>query len=158
MQKAVELLSAKLSSESSPQSTTRGTVILATVKGDIHDIGKNIVSVVLSCNGFKVISFNFTFNLIFKIIDLGLQCTAESIIECAEKEHAVAIGVSGLISPSLEEMVVLAKLMEKKQLKVVFFIWLHNPYTKDTAVSWRSNNIFTTHGSKNSTLLFWCCY
>ena len=78
-----------------------GRVLLATVKGDVHDIGKNIVGIVLQCNNYE-------------IIDLGVMVPAEKILETAEKEHADIIGLSGLITPSLEEMVHLAGEMEEK--------------------------------------------
>jgi 5-methyltetrahydrofolate--homocysteine methyltransferase len=82
-----------------------GTIVLATVKGDVHDIGKNIVGVVLSCNGYK-------------IIDLGVMVPTEKIIETAIAEKADIIGLSGLITPSLEEMVHVASEMERKGLKI----------------------------------------
>lgn len=82
-----------------------GTIVLATVKGDVHDIGKNIVGVVLSCNGYK-------------IIDLGVMVPCEKIIEAAIAEKADIIGLSGLITPSLEEMVHVASEMERKGLKI----------------------------------------
>ena len=68
-----------------------GTVIMATVKGDVHDIGKNIVSVVLGCNNFKV-------------VDLGVMCSCEKILEAAMEHKANIIGLSGLITPSLDEV------------------------------------------------------
>ena len=77
---------------------------MATVKGDVHDIGKNIVSVVLACNNYE-------------IVDLGVMVPPEKIIETAIKEHVDAIGLSGLITPSLDEMVYLAKEMQRKILK-----------------------------------------
>ncbi|MHC1705451.1 MAG: methionine synthase [Tenuifilaceae bacterium] len=82
-----------------------GTIVLATVKGDVHDIGKNIVGVVLSCNGYK-------------IIDLGVMVPTEKIIETAIAEKADIIGLSGLITPSLEEMVHVASEMERRGLKI----------------------------------------
>lgn len=84
---------------------TGGTVVLATVKGDVHDIGKNIVSVVLSCNGYR-------------IVDLGVMVSCEKIIEAAIAEKADIIGLSGLITPSLEEMVHIASEMERQGLKI----------------------------------------
>lgn len=86
-----------------------GKIVLATVKGDIHDIGKNIVSVVLSCNNFK-------------IIDLGVMVTATEIIETALRERASIIGLSGLITPSLEEMTTLVKELERKGLRIPVLI------------------------------------
>jgi 5-methyltetrahydrofolate--homocysteine methyltransferase len=84
-------------------------IILATVKGDVHDIGKNIVGVVLACNGYQV-------------IDLGVMVSAEKIIEAAEKEQAAVIGLSGLISPSLDEMINVARKMEERQMKIPLLI------------------------------------
>jgi 5-methyltetrahydrofolate--homocysteine methyltransferase len=84
-------------------------IILATVKGDVHDIGKNIVGVVLACNGYH-------------IIDLGVMVPAERIIETAEKEQAAIIGLSGLISPSLDEMAHIAREMEKRRMKIPLLI------------------------------------
>jgi len=84
---------------------TRGTIVLATVKGDVHDIGKNIVSIILSCNGYT-------------IIDLGVMVPTEKIIETAINEKADIIGLSGLITPSLEEMAHVATEMERRGLKI----------------------------------------
>ncbi|MCM1482971.1 MAG: methionine synthase [Muribaculaceae bacterium] len=81
------------------------TVVLATVKGDVHDIGKNIVSVILQCNGFKV-------------LDLGVMAESEKIVRTAIEHGAAAIGLSGLITPSLSEMCNVAALMEAKGLKI----------------------------------------
>ena len=80
-----------------------GKVLMATVKGDVHDIGKNIVGVVLGCNNYKV-------------YDIGVMCTCEAILEAAEKYDVDIIGLSGLITPSLDEMVYVAKQMHKKGL------------------------------------------
>jgi 5-methyltetrahydrofolate--homocysteine methyltransferase len=73
-----------------------GVMVLATVKGDVHDIGKNIVGVVLGCNNYKV-------------IDMGVMCSCQSIIDMCIKEKADVVGLSGLITPSLDEMVFNAK-------------------------------------------------
>ncbi len=89
--------------------STSGKILLATVKGDVHDIGKNIVGVVLSCNNYEV-------------IDLGVMVPAEKILEMAEKENADIIGLSGLITPSLEEMVYVAKEMKRKNLNLPLLI------------------------------------
>ncbi|PVU92219.1 hypothetical protein BB559_003805 [Furculomyces boomerangus] len=86
-----------------------GTVVLATVKGDVHDIGKNIVGVVLGCNNYR-------------IVDLGVMTPAEKIIEAAIKEKADIVGLSGLITPSLDEMINTANMMEKAGLKVPLMI------------------------------------
>lgn len=90
-------------------SSTAGKIVLATVRGDVHDIGKNIVGVVLACNNYD-------------IIDLGVMVAPEKILETAIAERADAIGLSGLITPSLDEMVHLAKEMEKKQLHIPLLI------------------------------------
>lgn len=90
-------------------SSSAGKVLMATVKGDVHDIGKNIVSVVLACNNFE-------------IIDLGVMVPPEKIIEVAVKENVDIIGLSGLITPSLDEMVYLAKEMDKLNIKIPVMI------------------------------------
>ena len=82
---------------------------MATVKGDVHDIGKNIVSVVLGCNNYE-------------IVDLGVMVPPEKIIETAIKENVDIIGLSGLITPSLDEMVYVAKEMEKQNFKIPLII------------------------------------
>lgn len=79
-------------------------ILLATVKGDVHDIGKNIVGVVLGCNGYD-------------IVDLGVMVPADKILEAAQKENADIIGLSGLITPSLDEMVHIAKEMKRRNMK-----------------------------------------
>jgi 5-methyltetrahydrofolate--homocysteine methyltransferase len=81
--------------------SAKGKILLATVKGDVHDIGKNIVGVVLSCNNFE-------------IVDLGVMVPAEKILETARRENVDMIGLSGLITPSLDEMVHVAKEMERQ--------------------------------------------
>jgi 5-methyltetrahydrofolate--homocysteine methyltransferase len=86
-----------------------GKIVLATVKGDVHDIGKNIVGVVLACNGFEV-------------IDLGVMVPEATIIERAIEEEADAIGLSGLITPSLDEMIHVASEMEQRGLKIPLLI------------------------------------
>ncbi len=86
-----------------------GKILLATVKGDVHDIGKNIVSVVLACNNFE-------------IIDLGVMVPMETILDTAEKEQVDVIGLSGLITPSLDEMVYVAKEMEKRGMNIPLMI------------------------------------
>ena len=88
---------------------TNGTVVLATVKGDVHDIGKNIVGVVLQCNNFA-------------IVDLGVMVPADKILETAQKIGADMIGLSGLITPSLEEMSYIAGEMQRRGFKVPLLI------------------------------------
>jgi len=86
-----------------------GKILMATVKGDVHDIGKNIVSVVLACNNYE-------------IVDLGVMVPPEKIIQKAIEEKVDIIGLSGLITPSLDEMVFLAKEMERQNFKVPLLI------------------------------------
>lgn len=93
----------------STKSSSAGKVLMATVRGDVHDIGKNIVAVVLACNNFE-------------IIDLGVMVSPEKIIETAIKEQVDIIGLSGLITPSLDEMVHLAKELEKINSKIPVMI------------------------------------
>lgn len=90
-------------------SSAKGKVVLATVKGDVHDIGKNIVGVVLQCNNFEV-------------IDLGVMVPASTILETAKRENADLIGLSGLITPSLDEMVNVAEEMERQNFHVPLLI------------------------------------
>ncbi len=102
-------------------SRTRGKVVLATVKGDVHDIGKNIVGVVLGCNNFEV-------------IDLGVMVPAEKILATAVAEGADMIGISGLITPSLDEMVEVAKEMERQDLNMPLLIGGATTSPQHTAV------------------------
>jgi 5-methyltetrahydrofolate--homocysteine methyltransferase len=95
----------KLNNADSNQRKNAGKILLATVKGDVHDIGKNIVGVVLACNNFEV-------------IDLGVMVPAQKIIEIAKAENVDIIGLSGLITPSLDEMVHFAKEMEREGFKI----------------------------------------
>lgn len=112
MKKAVAYLLPYLEAEkreSGNTSKNAGKILLATVKGDVHDIGKNIVGVVLACNNFE-------------IIDLGVMVPAEKILEAALRENADIIGLSGLITPSLDEMVHVAKEMERLGMKIPLLI------------------------------------
>ena len=111
MKKAVAYLIPFLQSEkeNSGMSSSKGKIIMATVKGDVHDIGKNIVSVVLQCNNFD-------------IIDLGVMVPAETILATARKENADIIGLSGLITPSLDEMVHIASEMKRQNFKLPLLI------------------------------------
>ena len=93
----------------STNSEARGTIVLATVKGDVHDIGKNIVGVVLACNNYK-------------IIDLGVMVPCETILDTAREKNADIIGLSGLITPSLDEMVHVASEMERLEYDVPLLI------------------------------------
>lgn len=109
MKKAVAYLLPYIEAEKDGKSSSAGKVLMATVKGDVHDIGKNIVSVVLACNNFE-------------IIDLGVMVPPEKIIETAVKENVDIIGLSGLITPSLDEMVYLVKEMDKRNIKIPIMI------------------------------------
>jgi 5-methyltetrahydrofolate--homocysteine methyltransferase len=109
MKKAVAYLLPFIESEKVGKSSSAGKVLMATVKGDVHDIGKNIVAVVLGCNNFE-------------IIDLGVMVPPEKIIEAAVRENVDIIGLSGLITPSLDEMVYLAKEMDKLNIKIPIMI------------------------------------
>lgn len=109
MKKAVAYLLPFIEAQKDGKSSSAGKVLMATVKGDVHDIGKNIVSVVLGCNNFE-------------IIDLGVMVPPEKIIETAVKENVDIIGLSGLITPSLDEMVYLAKELEKLNISIPVMI------------------------------------
>ncbi len=100
---------------------TRGTVVIATVKGDVHDIGKNIVAVVLRCNNFEV-------------IDLGVMVPTEKILQTATETGADIIGLSGLITPSLDEMVHVAKEMQRRGATIPLLIGGATTSAKHTAV------------------------
>jgi 5-methyltetrahydrofolate--homocysteine methyltransferase len=100
---------------------TRGTIVIATVKGDVHDIGKNIVAVVLRCNNFEV-------------IDLGVMVPAEKILQTAIENKADMIGLSGLITPSLDEMTHVAKVMQREGFDVPLLIGGATTSGKHTAV------------------------
>ena len=109
MKKAVAYLLPYIEAEKSGKSSSAGRVLMATVKGDVHDIGKNIVAVVLGCNNFE-------------IIDLGVMVPPEKIIQAAIEHNVDIIGLSGLITPSLDEMVYIAKEMDKLNIKIPIMI------------------------------------
>ncbi len=112
MKKAVAYLLPFLEEEKKKSGNTaknNGKILLATVKGDVHDIGKNIVGVVLACNNYE-------------IVDMGVMVPADKILERAREENAQIIGLSGLITPSLDEMVHVAKEMERTGLKLPLLI------------------------------------
>lgn len=112
MKKAVAYLMPYLEAEKLKNGDTAknaGKILMATVKGDVHDIGKNIVGVVLACNNFE-------------IIDIGVMVSCEKILEEAKKHNVDIIGLSGLITPSLDEMVYVAKEMEKQGFKIPLLI------------------------------------
>jgi len=110
MKKSVAYLTPFIEKEKSASAQkSAGKIVLATVKGDVHDIGKNIVGVVLGCNNYEV-------------IDLGVMVSAETIIQTAIREKADIIGLSGLITPSLDEMVTVASEMERQHLTIPLLI------------------------------------
>jgi 5-methyltetrahydrofolate--homocysteine methyltransferase len=109
MKQAVEILQPFIESEKIDGTKSAGKILLATVKGDVHDIGKNIVSVVMACNGYEV-------------IDMGVMVPAEQIVRKAQEEHVDMIGLSGLITPSLEEMVNVAEELKKAGLHIPIMI------------------------------------
>ena len=109
MKKAVAYLMPFMEAEKSAGSKPQGRIVMATVKGDVHDIGKNIVGVVLQCNNYDV-------------VDLGVMVPAAKILETAREKKADAIGLSGLITPSLDEMVHVAQEMERENFKLPLLI------------------------------------
>lgn len=109
MKKAVACLTPYLEAEKKKGNRTRGKILLATVKGDVHDIGKNIVGSVLACNNYEV-------------SDLGVMVPCDKILDAANEQMADVIGLSGLITPSLDEMAHVAKEMERRGLKIPLLI------------------------------------
>lgn len=109
MKKAVAYLLPFIEDEKDGKRSAAGKVLMATVKGDVHDIGKNIVGVVLGCNNYEV-------------IDMGVMVAPEKIIEAAIRENVDVIGLSGLITPSLDEMVTVAKEMDRANLNIPLMI------------------------------------
>ncbi|MGS2727639.1 methionine synthase [Psychroserpens sp. BH13MA-6] len=109
MKKAVAYLQPFIEAEKEGKQEFAGKILMATVKGDVHDIGKNIVSVVLGCNNYE-------------IVDLGVMVPPEKIIEVAKSEAVDIIGLSGLITPSLDEMVYVSKAMQKEALDIPLMI------------------------------------
>lgn len=110
MKKAVSILQPLIEEQKKEGTTAKaGKVLLATVKGDVHDIGKNIVSVVMACNNYE-------------IIDLGVMVPPEEIVERAMSEQVDLIGLSGLITPSLEEMIAVARMLQQKGADIPIMI------------------------------------
>ena len=109
MKQAVSILQPYIEAEKSDGGKRAGKVLLATVKGDVHDIGKNIVGVVMSCNGYEV-------------IDMGVMVPAEQIVKKASEEQVDMIGLSGLITPSLEEMVNVARELQHEGMDIPIMI------------------------------------
>ncbi|MDB4650162.1 methionine synthase, partial [Pirellulaceae bacterium] len=125
MKKAVGYLTPFMEAEKAAaglsESDSRGKILLATVKGDVHDIGKNIVGVVLACNNYD-------------IIDLGVMVSCDKILEAAIKHDVEIIGLSGLITPSLDEMVYVAKEMKRLDFKIPLLIGGATTSEKHTAI------------------------
>ena len=130
MKKAVAYLLPFIEEEKSEdKSNSAGKILMATVKGDVHDIGKNIVSVVLACNNFE-------------IIDLGVMVPPEKIIKTAVDENVDIIGLSGLITPSLDEMVFLAKELDRQNINIPLLIGGATTSKAHTAVKIHSETKF----------------
>jgi 5-methyltetrahydrofolate--homocysteine methyltransferase len=121
MKKAVAYLQPYMEAEKGTAQRAKGKIVLATVKGDVHDIGKNIVSVVLGCNSYDV-------------VDLGVMVPAEKILQTALDEKADLIGLSGLITPSLDEMVFVAREMERRGFETPLLIGGATTSRQHTAV------------------------
>ena len=109
IKQAVSILQPYIEAQRADSHSSSGKVLLATVKGDVHDIGKNIVSVVLACNGFEV-------------IDLGVMVPEDVLLAKAKEIHPDIIGLSGLITPSLTEMIRVAQIMEKSGISVPLMV------------------------------------
>jgi 5-methyltetrahydrofolate--homocysteine methyltransferase len=109
MKQAVAILQPYIEQQQTKGAAKAGKVILATVKGDVHDIGKNIVGVIMACNNYDV-------------IDMGVMVPAEQIVRKAKEENADIIGLSGLITPSLDEMVHVAHELRKAGLEIPIMI------------------------------------
>jgi 5-methyltetrahydrofolate--homocysteine methyltransferase len=121
MKRAVAYLQPFMEDEQDGVRAAQGKVLLATVKGDVHDIGKNIVGVVLGCNDYEV-------------LDLGVMVSTETILETAERERVDVVGLSGLITPSLDHMVEVAKEMARRRLELPLLIGGATTSRQHTAV------------------------
>ena len=121
MKRAVAYLEPYMEAEKAADRQAAGRIVMATVKGDVHDIGKNIVGVVLGCNGYEV-------------IDLGVMVSADTILDTAVEQGCDVVGLSGLITPSLDEMVVVAKEMERRGLALPLLIGGATTSRQHTAV------------------------
>ena len=128
MKKAVAILQPLIEADKQEGVRSAGKVLMATVKGDVHDIGKNIVSVVMACNNYE-------------IIDLGVMVPAEMIVRKAIEEKVDIIGLSGLITPSLEEMAHVAVELKRAGLDIPHY-------------DWRSHYFQATYCLENSTCLW----
>ncbi len=121
MKKAVAYLTPYLEKQRAGNASQKGKILLATVKGDVHDIGKNIVGLVLGCNNYD-------------IIDLGVMVPADKIVETAVKEKVDVVGLSGLITPSLQEMVHVAEAMKERKLSTPLLVGGATTSRKHTAI------------------------
>lgn len=140
MKRAVGILQPEIEkTKTAGQSSSAGKFLIATVKGDVHDIGKNIVAVVLGCNNFEV-------------IDLGVMTPTEKIIQTAMDEKVDIVGVSGLITPSLEEMTNVASEMEKAGLKIPLLIGGATTSKLHTAVKIAPNYSYPVIHVKDASL------
>ncbi|MGH8548424.1 MAG: methionine synthase [Methylococcales bacterium] len=140
MKKAVAYLLPFMEAKGDRQIQSNGRILMATVKGDVHDIGKNIVGVVLQCNGYEV-------------IDLGVMVPAEKILKTARAENVDIIGLSGLITPSLDEMVHMAKEMERQGFEIPLLIGGATTSRAHTAVKIEKNyhgpTVYVTDASRS---------
>lgn len=123
MKNAVAILEPRLEQERAvnPAGASRRCIVLATVKGDVHDIGKNIVSVIMKCNGWNV-------------VDLGVMVPPDKILDAVVEHNADAVGLSGLITPSLDEMCRVARMMQERGLSIPLFIGGATTSARHTAV------------------------
>src|SRR5436190_2215762 len=121
MKRAAAYLQPFMEDEKGGVHAAQGKVLLATVKGDVHDIGKNIVGVVLGCNDYEV-------------IDLGVMVPPDKILDTAEREGVAVVGLSGLITPSLDQMVDVAREMERRRLELPLLIGGATTSRQHTAV------------------------
>ena len=143
MKKAVAYLLPYIEAEKDGKSSSAGKILMATVKGDVHDIGKNIVAVVLACNNYE-------------IVDLGVMVAPEKIIAAAIEHNVDIIGLSGLITPSLDEMVYLAKELDRQNIKVPIMIGGATTSRAHTAVKiapqYRETVIYVNDASRAVTV------
>jgi len=140
MKKAVAYLMPFMEEEKGDVITSNGKVLMATVKGDVHDIGKNIVAVVLQCNGFEV-------------VDLGVMVPADTILKQAREHNVDVIGLSGLITPSLDEMVHMAKEMQRQGFEMPLMIGGATTSRAHTAVkiepNYKGASVYVTDASRS---------
>ena len=140
MKKAVAYLMPFMEEEKGDVISSNGKILMATVKGDVHDIGKNIVAVVLQCNGFEV-------------VDLGVMVPADTILKQAKEHNVDVIGLSGLITPSLDEMVHMAKEMQRQGFEVPLMIGGATTSRAHTAVkiepNYKGASVYVTDASRS---------